>query len=609
MRTRMSAPVMPSIVVGICVGSDVGRRPMTVTVPSSRLRRLAGRLVGAGDERQRGAGGDRRAKTQAPPRQSRASNTLTTILGSRLAARPATDCRRRALGAASSRCAKMRAWPSPTLRGSRSSTPPGRRRAAPAVLAAHGRDRLADCRDRGRALRARRSAAAARARARRRRARAVERAELRARARASAACTTARSRCILPSTSSCFTAVLYFTGGPTNPFVSLYLVPISLAATSLPARLRVAHRRDVRRGLLAALVAQRAAAARARALRQRVRSAPRRHVGELRDRGRADRAVRRPHGAARAAARPRARGDARERAARPAGRRARHARGRHGARAQHAAVDARDSRERARRDDDGRRAEAAAARDARRDPRHQRAPESDRRRRRTRSAAPARATPSSKRFSTSCCGTGPRRIPRSSSASRSIPRTAACRSSRRRRSSRRSATCSTTRRTRRSRTAASASTSRSPCAARASTLAVTDQGAGLDPAVRDDVGLKVVVDEGARPGDRPAAVARGAATLRRPARPRRTRRAAASKRTSTCRSTGCWPMPADAQRGVLVVDDDERFAMTLAMALARRGYAAHVAHDAAIRARDGANERARSRDRRSQARRPTTASR
>jgi two-component system sensor histidine kinase RegB len=31
-----------------------------------------------------------------------------------------------------------------------------------------------------------------------------------------------------------FTAVLYFTGGVTNPFVSLYLVPISLAATSLP---------------------------------------------------------------------------------------------------------------------------------------------------------------------------------------------------------------------------------------------------------------------------------------------------------------------------------------------------------------------------------------
>lgn len=30
------------------------------------------------------------------------------------------------------------------------------------------------------------------------------------------------------------TAVLYFTGGPMNPFVSLYLVPISLAATSLP---------------------------------------------------------------------------------------------------------------------------------------------------------------------------------------------------------------------------------------------------------------------------------------------------------------------------------------------------------------------------------------
>jgi two-component system, sensor histidine kinase RegB len=32
-----------------------------------------------------------------------------------------------------------------------------------------------------------------------------------------------------------FTFVLYLTGGPTNPFVSLYLVPIALAATSLPA--------------------------------------------------------------------------------------------------------------------------------------------------------------------------------------------------------------------------------------------------------------------------------------------------------------------------------------------------------------------------------------
>jgi two-component system response regulator RegA len=40
-------------------------------------------------------------------------------------------------------------------------------------------------------------------------------------------------------------------------------------------------------------------------------------------------------------------------------------------------------------------------------------------------------------------------------------------------------------------------------------------------------------------------------------------------------------MPADAKGGVLVVDDDERFALTLATALARRGYAAHVAHDAA----------------------------
>ena len=40
-------------------------------------------------------------------------------------------------------------------------------------------------------------------------------------------------------------------------------------------------------------------------------------------------------------------------------------------------------------------------------------------------------------------------------------------------------------------------------------------------------------------------------------------------------------MPADAQRGVLIVDDDERFAVTLAMALARRGYVTHVAHAAA----------------------------
>jgi two-component system response regulator RegA len=40
-------------------------------------------------------------------------------------------------------------------------------------------------------------------------------------------------------------------------------------------------------------------------------------------------------------------------------------------------------------------------------------------------------------------------------------------------------------------------------------------------------------------------------------------------------------MRADAQRGVIVVDDDERFAVTLAMALARRGYVTHVAHNAA----------------------------
>jgi two-component system response regulator RegA len=41
-------------------------------------------------------------------------------------------------------------------------------------------------------------------------------------------------------------------------------------------------------------------------------------------------------------------------------------------------------------------------------------------------------------------------------------------------------------------------------------------------------------------------------------------------------------MHAKAQRSVLVVDDDRRFAITLAAALARRGYVAHVAHDTAV---------------------------
>jgi len=40
-------------------------------------------------------------------------------------------------------------------------------------------------------------------------------------------------------------------------------------------------------------------------------------------------------------------------------------------------------------------------------------------------------------------------------------------------------------------------------------------------------------------------------------------------------------MPADVGRAVLIVDDDERFAATLAQALARRGWRAHVAHDGA----------------------------
>jgi two-component system response regulator RegA len=40
-------------------------------------------------------------------------------------------------------------------------------------------------------------------------------------------------------------------------------------------------------------------------------------------------------------------------------------------------------------------------------------------------------------------------------------------------------------------------------------------------------------------------------------------------------------MPADGARRVLVIDDDERFAATLAQALGRRGWSARVAHDIA----------------------------
>ena len=41
MRVSISSRVMPSIVVGICVGRELGCPPLTVTMPSSRLRSAA----------------------------------------------------------------------------------------------------------------------------------------------------------------------------------------------------------------------------------------------------------------------------------------------------------------------------------------------------------------------------------------------------------------------------------------------------------------------------------------------------------------------------------------------------------------------------------------
>ena len=114
----------------------------------------------------------------------------------------------------------------------------GRHRAdrhpAVAVLAPRVRDRRAVRRGLGRSVRLGGAVADTPDRLDGRRARALERARLPRPVLAAGACGTARSRCISSSTSRRSRRCIYFTGGYTNPFVSLYLLPISLAAASLP---------------------------------------------------------------------------------------------------------------------------------------------------------------------------------------------------------------------------------------------------------------------------------------------------------------------------------------------------------------------------------------
>ena len=90
----------------------------------------------------------------------------------------------------------------------------------------------------------------------------------------------------------------------TDQPVRVVLSRADLARCDLVAGgLRMARRRSLRRWLLVAVAEARAATVCARQIRRRLRLARRRHVGELRRSGCADRAVRRPHGHTRAAPR------------------------------------------------------------------------------------------------------------------------------------------------------------------------------------------------------------------------------------------------------------------------------------------------------------------
>ncbi len=89
------------------------------------------------------------------------------------------------------------------------------------------------------------------------------------------------------------------------------------------------------------------------------------------------------------------------------------------------------------------------------------------------------------------------------------------------------------------------------------------------------------IDEGARPRNRPVVVARGAAALRRPPRAREPARGRRRGAHSSAARRAARRCPLTRIRNVLVVDDDERFAATLAHALGRRGWTARVAHDVA----------------------------